>query len=210
MLVFESPGPRGGIKNVQMKNLQTDWANALKSGDIPRLVDVCRRGFHSYWILGIQRRFFNRFFGILNRHQIIATKDVNEYLNNERYWQDLFITDAALCSGVRGTLQAAAAVCRPYLKRQIEIADPELILSFGNEALHSLKRLFGEPKCYPKGTEATDNVTHCHGYLLEYERFMVIPLAHLSREYMTLRDSYFEYFSEGLRTYSQMTSASKA
>jgi len=202
MLVFESPGYRGRIKDNQMKNLESQRSEAVRQGSVDQIIDVSKKSFHQYWIQGIQRNFFERLFETLKKGNVIDFEDVNSYIGERKYWQDFFITDAALCPGERKVLHDAAKECREYLSSQISIANPNLIIPFGNEALGSLMELTGDPQACLPNQPRSFRVTDCHGYLLQYKRFQILPLVHLSRQYMTLRESYFDYLLEGLRLIS--------
>lgn len=203
MLIFESPGYRGRLGIPQRTDLESQWSEGVAAGNIQQIIEASRNGVHHNWIAGGRHTLFKHLFEILAEGNVICIKNMDTYLDEGQYWQDFFVTDAALCRGKRETLGDAAIACGWYLKRQVEIANPRLVISFGREALKSLRKQFGDPlTCVPDRPNLED-ITDCHGYLLQYERFSVLPLVHLSREYMTLRQSYFDYMKEGLRAYSR-------
>jgi len=95
---------------------------------------------------------------------LIVNEKMCVYVLRSKVLAGFFITDAALCSGERKTLSDATKECREYLSSQISITNPKLVIAFGNEALHSLRQLIGDPRnCVPEEPKSFDDVTVCHG-----------------------------------------------
>lgn len=89
---------------------------------------------------------------------------------------EIFITSAALCnprseSGAnRKPTQTELANCSDFLRRTIEIVDPQLVVTLGSVALEALKRI----KCHElKLKEAAGKIHHWDGRLL-------VPIYHPS------------------------------
>ena len=211
MLIFEGPGggdkeeenQRSGRKYKEVEDALLKVDEAIKQRDMKTIVRESQRGFDHYWVRNVQRKFFTSLFRTLAEKNVIDVEieEVDSYVERGKYWKDFFITDAALCPGKRRTLKEAVSKCQSYLGRQITIfegSSPKLIIPFGGYALSSIVNLRGIPRERPK--KAT--ITELHGRLFPYDKFFVIPLLHPSRMYMTLRDSYFQYFREGLSALS--------
>ena len=79
---------------------------------------------------------------------------------------DVFITNVVKCRPPdnRDPLPDEVIACRPYLKRQIELLDPRVIVTLGR---HSLLRF------YPEGKISKD-----HGKILRWEGRILFPLYH--------------------------------
>lgn len=79
---------------------------------------------------------------------------------------DVFITNVVKCRPPdnRDPLPDEVIACRPYLKRQMELLDPRVIVTLGR---HSLLRF------YPEGKISKD-----HGKILRWEGRILFPLYH--------------------------------
>ncbi len=80
--------------------------------------------------------------------------------------KEVFITNVVKCRPPenRDPKKAEIKACNPYLKRQIELIDPDVICTLGN---HATETLIGK-----KG------ITKLHGKEFEYQGKKLVPLYH--------------------------------
>ena len=111
----------------------------------------------------------------------LLEKYIKESSNGKYTLDDIFITNAIMCArqgnSYRGNninLKKSTIYCSEYLKRQIEIVKPKVILTLGYYPLMSLSKIL-DFKIEKTLKETIKNYSE-----IEKDKFVIIPLYHPS------------------------------
>lgn len=200
MIIMQNPGiDKNKGRRKKLKKYYTD-------NNVVGFIRTCQDGFKNW-----NKRFFEEFFNIL-------CKELN--LKFAEMFNAFYITDTIKCesSGTKEVYyrdynKRPRNCCFAYLKKEIKLVRPNLIITFGNESFNTLYEKYG---LKPVDSYINlDNiyqdqdyipVTKTHGYLFKFnkKRVYILPLYHLSKKYMTLRNTYFQFFKIGLKKYKKL------
>lgn len=208
VIILQNPG--------RETKTRKDMVGAIKRRDAEKLVEVCQRAFLNW----------DKFFNIFKNEKLKESRFVEKIkgCKNQRLFSEFYITDAVKCEGEIKEVYDAEKSCKRYFWEEIGMvakksSGPLRVITFGNVAFRFFRDNddFDPPKLHGKWRKKETkeisgvlrdwknaDVKDVHGYSLLYEdkkykkKLNVIHLVHLAREYVTLRDSYFEYFKDGL------------
>jgi len=202
---------------------------ADKAKNLGEKVKVHQRYFREWFIkdeinssTGQNKKFLERFLGLLRKYKLIDYKSVEDYLERN-FFKDFFVTDIIKYWGkTKDFKNKHFQHSVTHLIEEINGVRPELIFSFSTRVWDNLyKALMKDYELEPvKGwnyiikradsLRAQKKITNLHGHLFkgryeDDESFFIIPLVHLSARARNnlLRDTYFEFLEEGLDIYSR-------
>lgn len=189
MLVFQNPG-------VPTKMLYKG------NETIEEKIEICRKGFHNYWVLGRQKDTFERFFKIFNKYGLINMD--KDYIKNRNYFTDLYITDFVKCHSKTNEIKGEQP-CSVHLREEIKSKEPNLIIAFSDRTISFFKQFDIRPVGHNE--ELRPQAAKLHGRLYKCDDlldFYLMPSIHIAVNYFSPRDSYFKYFEEGIKKYSKI------
>lgn len=166
------------------------------------------RKFFKQWSLDSRMIRFQKILQLMKKYRLINFPSLDDYINSEQLFDDFYFTDVIKCYGTKEEgLDARFEPCVNYfLKKELEIfaSGPQfprkLIIAVGNYAFNALLKFKQVPKSI--------SVTQQHGYLFTItiggNILYFIPIAHFARRQVYLRNSYFEYFEQGIQKFLEL------
>lgn len=165
------------------------------------------RGYLKDWLLRRNRKFSVNFFPLLRERGLIEFDSLEQYLEGG-FYADFVLTDLVKyrvsTSAIEGNRGGNAEVSyRTFLVPELDALNPDLIFSFGSRCWQVFYR---KQNLEPIQTEAelTNSVTDAHGYAFQFDDGCVIPLTHFSGRNTFLRNSYYDYLEDGIRSFDSM------
>ena len=205
VFLVQNPGPL-----VNRRHLDDEAEELLEAvdADNPYLTQVrINRGYLKDWLWRRNGKFSENFFPLLSEHGLIEYESLEHYLEGG-FYADFALTDVVKyrvrTSAIDGGRGGNAEVSyEDFLAPELEALDPDLIFSFGSRCWRVLYRNLDVTPV--DGDEAlTNSVTNAHGYAFQYDGGYIIPLTHFSGRNTFLRNSYYEYLSEGLDSFASV------
>lgn len=155
------------------------------------------------WLKDKNKKFFSEFIASLNKYKVHNYSIEDDDFDN-KFLADFIVTDLVKCrASTPDTNQYVNSCFNQYLKRELdEIGRDKLIFVFSSRTWDALYAT------YFKGTteyKDYNKIVKAHGRLF-YNTTLnssFIPLAHFTGQQLSgyLRESYFDYFKEGLDEY---------
>lgn len=198
VFLVQNPGPL--VSGRHLDDEADDLLKAVGAEDSYRRQVRVNQGYLEDWLWRRNQRFSEGFFPVLSDHGLISYDSLKGYLRGD-FFDDFVLTDVVkyrvstgeIDGGVKGNAEVSYD---EYLYPELEALDPDLIFSFGSRCWKVLLRNL-DLDAVGDG-ELTDTVTNAHGHAFRSDDWYVIPLTHFSGRNTFLRDSYYEYLSEGI------------
>ena len=171
-------------------SIWTDWYNRLDAsimiigqdwgpvGDMQKLNQdyLCDRTYENWVSLRESEKSLTK--KMLTKYLLESAK-LNNKIINEKYMDNIYITNAIMCarqgSNYRGDnikLKECTLNCREYLKRQIDIVKPKVIVTLGYYPLLSLSRIYNFSLPKNLGEIIKEKP------IIEVEGYVIIPMYH--------------------------------
>lgn len=117
---------------------------------------------------------------LINQEKSLTKKNLEKFLGSVNiFLDDVFITNAIMCarkgSNYRGNnidLKYSTSCCSNFLKRQIEIVKPKVIITLGYYPLYSLSNIFG----FNIESNLKDTIDKYN--IFKVDDYVVIPMFH--------------------------------
>lgn len=167
------------------------------------------------WLSTKNGTFLKKFLESISKNNIPISNYVsNQDLSNNNVLEDFLFTDVVKCRAKTNDITPYTHVCfKNYLEKELEyVGKGKLIFVFSSRAWNQIYDKYLKPNS-DSDTKINFKITNSHGRLF-YSSILesyFIPLAHFSRTQFNnyLRNSYFDYFEEGLAEYSKILQSKK-
>ena len=198
MILMQNPGAGN-------KRIKEEIEGIERVGEIKDKISIMRKGLND-WILNQNKVFFKRFFHILKEFKLIDFDSFESYVSSYKYLDDFYFTDVLKCRIKTNEVKEdnLNRCFDNFLSFEINYVKPEIIFSFSTRTWQTLRNKIEMNSITDR---KLDNMTlaRVHGYLFKIKDkdCFIIPLVHMSQQIFNnlLRDSYFEYLNEGLKTF---------
>lgn len=182
-------------------------------------------GYLIEWILhdNGKKPFFKPFFEIVLQKKInsdFKEKLINDDIFNEFYFSDIikYRSDYIKDNKIKINKDMLEKSVKLFREEISILSNIQLIFVFGNVAFKSL--MSNEEINIIKDTNnildsnRSDMISELHGSLYRWffnktREIFIIPLIHMSRRNVTIRDTYFDYFKKGLTKYREIAKMKK-
>lgn len=169
----------------QIPSIWTDWFNRLDS----KIVVIGQDWGPYEDMKKINEKYIENptkenWFKLIEEEKSLTKKQLTKYLiesSNGKITsiEDIYITNAIMCArhgnNYRGNninLKCSTLNCKEFLKRQIEIVKPKIILTLGYYSLYSLSNIY-DFKIEENLTKTIEKYP-----IIEMEDFVIVPLYH--------------------------------
>jgi len=205
MFLIQDPGPVYDRHRQEFEAIR----NLDPAADPLELVSLHRR-FATSWLIQRNADFAEKFLTACARNGYAdVDNDWERYVENGGFFDDFYLTDVIKYRiGDHDTPHHRASY-RGYLADELRHVEPELLFVFGGDAWGVVRSAMDPTPLVDIDGDAS-KVTDAHGYpfrVTSPAETVAVPLVHFSGRiyHSLLRDSYFDYLSEGLQAVSEVT-----
>lgn len=204
IMVFERPGRLGTISEKYSQKV-------MIAKTVEEKIRAYQEGF-AIWMAGNinkkdEQNQYKQIWECLKKSGLIQYEDLKDFLKNDVH-EKVYITDAIKSRSDDVGNSKGRAYWKRILKEEFELLKSnkkrKLIITMGVKSWRMAKKIL---ELRPLDNEKISNrVTDMHGFLFkgtgDWNTFYVIPLTFPGRIYY-LRDTYKEFFEEGLKHYKK-------
>lgn len=218
------------LQNPNLEGKDREESREVEKAHTPDERVKIHQRYISKWFLSTNKRFMERFLEEYKRCGILDYEDFEKYIEDHLFFNDFYVTDLIKyrCKTTDIKIEHLEHAMHEHLIDEVSIwlqkaAKPRLILVFGTRVWEVFRKHFDLEPCQELETKTDPDrglkVSNVHGFIFQGKlkpvdrkpesvdySFFAIPLSHMSpnARYKLLRNSYFQYFREGLQYYASL------